>query len=42
VIKAALVLEGHIPTARVRMPLSEAGGASIEAARLALALAGNA
>jgi 4-hydroxy-tetrahydrodipicolinate synthase len=41
VIKAALVLEGHIPTARVRMPLSEAGEPSIEAARLALARAGN-
>jgi 4-hydroxy-tetrahydrodipicolinate synthase len=37
VIKAALVLEGLIPTTRVRMPLSEAGQPAIEAARLALA-----
>ena len=37
VIKAALLLEGHIPTARVRMPLSEATAPAVEAARLALA-----
>jgi 4-hydroxy-tetrahydrodipicolinate synthase len=36
VIKAALVLEGRIPTARVRMPLSAAGEPAIAAARVAL------
>lgn len=37
VIKAALVLEGLIPTASVRMPLAAAGEGSIEVARQALA-----
>jgi 4-hydroxy-tetrahydrodipicolinate synthase len=36
VIKAALLLEGRIPTAFVRMPLAEAGAAAIEGARRAL------
>jgi 4-hydroxy-tetrahydrodipicolinate synthase len=39
VIKAALLLEGRIPTSSVRMPLAEAGAAAIEGARRALLLA---
>jgi 4-hydroxy-tetrahydrodipicolinate synthase len=39
VIKAALLLEGRLPTSSVRMPLAEAGAAAIEGARRALLLA---
>jgi 4-hydroxy-tetrahydrodipicolinate synthase len=40
VIKAALQLEGRIPTADVRMPMSPASAAAVERVRTALAAAG--
>jgi len=40
VIKAALQIEGRVPTANVRMPMSPASAAAVERVRTALAAAG--